>query len=128
MKLAWRLGAAALPGLLAAWATAAPAPARPAPGLYHGELCVASSNAPPGCGPALLELLSTGTAAVRVADLVYVLQMSGSDIAVVLMQQGMQLDDFTVPYEWVGRTLQFYDRTRNTSYELRFPPVPTEKR
>jgi hypothetical protein len=128
MKLALRIVAAALPGLLAAPASTAAPAAKPEPGIYNGEFCVATSDAAPHCGPAQLELLSSGTAAVRVADLVYVMQTSGSDIAVVLMQQGMQLDDFTVPFEWVGRRLQFYDRARSTSYELRFPQAPAEKR
>ncbi|HET6598391.1 MAG TPA: hypothetical protein VFG60_00395 [Burkholderiaceae bacterium] len=126
MKLALPIGAAAL--LLAALASTAAPAAKPEPGIYDGEFCVATSDVAPRCGPAQLELLSSGTAAVRVADLVYVMQMSGSDIAVVLMQQGMQLDEFTVPFEWVGRRLQFYDRARSTNYELRFPQASAEKR
>ncbi len=102
--------------------------APPAPGRYDGELCVATSDAAPRCGPAQLELLRSGAAAARVADLVYVLQMRGNEVAVVLMQQGMQLDDFTVPFAWSGRTLQFYDRARSTSYELRFPEGRAAKR
>lgn len=115
-------------GLAAALTAAGVLAAPPVPGRYDGELCVATSDAAPRCGPAQLELLRSGAAAARVADLVYVLQMRGNEVAVVLMQQNMQLDDFTVPFAWSGRTLQFYDRARSTSYELRFPAAPAAKR
>jgi len=36
------------------------------------------------------------------------------------MHGAMQIDEFTVPYAWVGRSLQFTDDERRVRYEVRF--------
>jgi hypothetical protein len=103
--------AAALPVL------AAPAPAA---GHYDAQLCVATTtSAGPSCGPAEVELRANGEARVRVADIVYRLQLNSSQVEVVLMQGTMQLDEFVASYEWVGRSLQFDDKDKNARYEVR---------
>jgi len=93
---------------------------RPAVGRHAGELCVASASAEPSCGPALVELRRDGSARVRINDLVYRLQLHSSQVDVVLMHGAVQIDEFTVPYAWVGRSLQFTDDERNVRYEVRF--------
>jgi hypothetical protein len=32
----------------------------------------------------------------------------------------MQIDEFTAPYEWMSRTLQFVDPAKGTRYEVKF--------
>ena len=93
---------------------------RPAVGRHAGELCVANASAEPSCGPALVELRRDGSARVRINDLVYRLQLHSSQVDVVLMHGAVQIDEFTVPYAWVGRSLQFTDDERNVRYEVRF--------
>jgi proteasome assembly chaperone (PAC2) family protein len=104
----------AVPGL----AAAAPA-TRPDVGRHVAELCVATSAAPPICGPAQADVRSDGSLRLRVDDMVYRLHLHSSQVDVVLMHGSMQIDDFTVPYEWVGDVLQFSER--NSRYEIRFP-------
>ena len=101
-------------------AAAAVSEGRPAVGRHAGELCVASASAEPSCGPALVELRRDGSARVRINDLVYRLQLHSSQVDVVLMHGAVQIDEFTVPYAWVGRSLQFTDDERNVRYEVRF--------
>lgn len=101
-------------------AAAAVSEGRPTVGRHAGELCVANASAEPSCGPALVELRRDGSARVRINDLVYRLQLHSSQVEVVLMHGAMQIDEFTVPYAWVGRSLQFTDDERRVRYEVRF--------
>jgi hypothetical protein len=100
-------------------ASAAVSEGRPALGRHVAELCVATATAEPSCGPAQAELRRDGSARVRIDDLVYHLQLHSSQVEVVLMHGAVQVDEFTVPYEWVGRSLQFNDE-RKVRYEVRF--------
>lgn len=118
--VASRLIAAALLGAAAVAASAAVSSGRPAVGRHSGELCVATAAAAPNCGAAQIELRRDGSARVRIDDVVYQLQLHSSQVEVVLMHGTVQIDEFTVPYEWVGRTLQFSDDERDTRYEVRF--------
>jgi hypothetical protein len=101
-------------------ATAAVSEGRPALGRHAAELCVTTAAAEPSCGPAQAELRRDGSARVRIDDLVYRLQLHSSQVEVVLMHGAVQVDEFTVPYEWVGRSLQFNDDERKVRYEVRF--------
>jgi len=101
-------------------ASAAVSEGRPALGRHAAELCVTTASAEPSCGPAQAELRRDGSARVRIDDLVYRLQLHSSQVEVVLMHGAVQVDEFTVPYEWVGRSLQFNDDERNVRYEVRF--------
>ena len=107
---------------LAASAVAQAVPERrPAPGRHVGELCVTpAASAEPGCGPAQLDLRPRGRLSVRVDDLVYRLQLHSSQVGVVLMHGIVQVDEFTVPYEWSGDSLTFTDDQRQVRYEVRF--------
>ena len=93
--------------------------AAPAAGRYHAELCVATSAAPPSCGPAETELQADGRMRVRLSDFEYRLQLNSSQVDVVLMHGTMQVDEFFGVWEWVGNSLKFADRDKNTRYELR---------
>ncbi len=101
-------------------AAAAVSEGRPTVGRHAGELCVANASTEPSCGPALVELRRDGSARVRINDLVYRLQLHSSQVEVVLMHGAVQIDEFTVPYAWVGRSWQFTDDGRNVRYEVRF--------
>jgi hypothetical protein len=118
------LRTAAVSIALLAWATGAASAAvsagRPAVGRHAGELCVATGPAEPSCGPAQVDLRRDGSARVRVDDLVYHLQLHSSQVEVVLMHGAMQVDEFTVPYAWIGSSLQFNDDERQVRYEVRF--------
>lgn len=93
--------------------------AAPAAGRHTAELCVATLPKPPSCGPAQVDLRADGTIRLRVDDIVYNLQLHSSQVEVVVMHNIVQIDGFTVPYEWVGNTLQFTDGDRNSRYEIR---------
>ena len=93
--------------------------AAPAAGRYHAELCVATSAAPPSCGPAQTELQADGRIRVRLSDFEYRLQLNSSQVDVVLMHGTMQVDEFFAVGGWVGNSLKFADRDKNTRYELR---------
>jgi hypothetical protein len=110
----------ALAALAAGGASAAVADGRPALGQHAAELCVANASAAPSCGPAQVELRRDGSARVRIDDLVYRLQLNSSQVEVVLMHGAVQVDEFTVPYAWVGRSLRFTDDERQVRYEVRF--------
>lgn len=84
------------------------------------ELCVTISTAERSCGPAQVDLGNDGSARVRVDDFVYRLKLNSSQVEVVLMHGAMQIDEFTAPYDWVGRSLQFKDDVRHSHYVLRF--------
>ena len=101
-------------------ASAAVSERRPAAGRHAAQLCVTTAAATPSCGPAQVELRRDGSARVRVDDVVYRLQLHSSQVDVVLMHGAMQIDEFTVPYEWVGGSLQFNDDQRKVRYEVRF--------
>lgn len=104
------LAAAALPIGAAA--------AEPSPGRYDGTWCVSVGEAAADCGPAQVEVLRQRRLAVRIADIVYRLQLNSSQVDVVLMHGTMQIDGFFAPYEWVGSSLQFLDLEKRTRYEL----------
>ncbi len=114
-----RAAAARAAAMFAAAAIASPALAVPEAGRYDAQLCVATTPAGPSCGPAEVELRANGEARVRVADIVYRLQLNSSQVEVVLMHGTMQLDEFVASYEWVGRSLQFDDKDKNARYEVR---------
>ena len=94
--------------------------ARPDAGRDEAQLCVATLPKPPSCGPAQVDLRTDGTFRLRVDDIVYTLRLRSSQVEVVVMHNVVQIDEFTVPYEWVGNTLQFKDDDRNSVYEIRF--------
>lgn len=115
-----RAAAAVAMAMAAGTAVAAVSGGRPTIGRHAGELCVTSAKAMANCGPAWVELRRDGSARVRVNDLVYRLQLHSSQVEVVLMHGAVQVDEFTVPYAWVGRSLQFTDDERQVRYEVRF--------
>jgi hypothetical protein len=94
----------------------------PAPGRYDGELCVATGDAAPDCGPVQVQLQRGGVLQVRIADIEYRLQLHSSQLDLVLMHGTMQIDGFTANYEWAGRALQFRDPDKPVSYRLRVKP------
>jgi hypothetical protein len=59
---------------------------------------------------------------VRIADIVYRLQLHSSQVDVVLMHGTMQIDGFFAHYEWAGDALRFLDLEKRTRYELRLSP------
>ena len=109
-------------------ATLSSAWAAPAAGRYHAELCVATSAAPPSCGPTQTELRADGRIRVRLSDFEYRLQLNSSQVDVVLMHGTMQVDEFFAVGGWVGNSLKFVDRDRNTRYELRLGRRQTARR
>ena len=100
-------------------ATLSSAWAAPAAGRYHAELCVATSAAPPSCGPTQTELRADGRMRVRLSDFEYRLQINSSQVDVVLMHGTMQVDEFFAAGEWVGNSLQFVDQRKDVRYEVR---------
>jgi hypothetical protein len=115
-----RRSGVALLALVASGLSSAAPPTRPEAGRHAAELCVATLPKAPSCGPAQVDLRIDGTLRVRIDDIVYTLQLHSSQVDVVVMHNVVQIDEFTVPYEWVGNTLQFVDDDRNSRYELRF--------
>lgn len=95
------------------------AKAAPSAGSYAAELCVATSNAAPSCGPVEFELQASGAARVRVSDFVYRLQLNSSQVEVALMHGTMQVDEFVAVYEWAGNSLQFVDIDKGARYQLK---------
>ena len=116
---------------LLAWAgsglAAAPL-ARPEAGRHEAQLCVATLPKPPSCGPAQVDLRSDGSLRLRIDDIVYTMRLRSSQVEVVVKHNVVQIDEFTVPYEWVGSTLQFKDDDRNSVYEIRFAQGRAPKR
>jgi hypothetical protein len=102
--------------------------ARPEAGRHEAQLCVATLPKPPSCGPAQVDLRSDGSLRVRIDDIVYTMRLRSSQVDVVVMHNVVQIDEFTVPYEWVGSTLQFKDDDRNSVYEIRFAQGRAPKR
>jgi hypothetical protein len=107
----------ALLALAALGLAAAPA-TTPEAGRHAAELCVATSAAPPACGPVQADVRSDGSLRLRIDDLQYRLKLHSSQVDVVLTHGAMQIDDFTAPYEWDGHVLRFSER--NSRYEIRF--------
>lgn len=111
---------AALTVLASLGAAAVPA-ARPEFGRHTVQMCVATSAAPPSCGPAQADLRGDGSLRVRVDDVVYNMRLHSSQVEIVVMHNLVQIDELIVPYQWVGSTLQFNDDDRHSRYEVRFP-------
>ncbi len=108
-------------------ALAAPAEAAPpGAGRYSAELCVTLDTAAPSCGPADAQVLRGGSRVlVRVADIVWQLQLHSSQLDVVMMHGAMQIDGFVANYEWLtGPALEFVDADKRTRYALRLTPAP----
>jgi hypothetical protein len=115
MRARRRLLALALGAALAAPAFGAPA----RDGSYDAELCVATRrDAPPTCGVAEVEVAGPRVR-VRVADIVYRLALHRAALDVETMHGGMQIDEFSAPYEWAGDTLRFGDEAKEVLYEVR---------
>jgi len=100
-------------------ALAGAALAAPGPGRYDGRFCVSVAEAAPDCGPVQVDVLRERRLRVRIADIVYHLELRSSQLEVVLMHGTMQIDEFVAPYEWAGEALQFDDLEKRTRYELR---------
>ena len=113
--------------LLLALAASAARSDPPAPGRYEGRFCVSVGDAAAGCGPARVDVLRNRQLNVRIADIVYRLQLNSSQVDVVLMHGTMQIDGFFAPYEWVDGALQFDDLDKRTRYELRLAPTATAR-
>jgi hypothetical protein len=100
--------------------SAGAAHAAPAPGRYEATLCVRTSSAEPAsCGPAAFELRANARAEVRVADIVYRLHLLPAQVDVMTMQEKMEIDEFSAPYEWRGNVLTFTDPDKQVRYEVR---------
>jgi hypothetical protein len=89
-----------------------------ASGRYDGRFCVATGAAEPDCGPADVTVRGKGQMQVRIADIVYRLQLHSSQLDLVLMHGTMQIDGFTANYEWQGRTLSFSDPAKPVRYRV----------
>jgi hypothetical protein len=100
----------------------------PAPGRWTATLCVWTSTAPPNCGPVQADLARDGSMQLRIDDIVYHLRLHSTQVDIVLMHGAMQIDEFTVPYMWSGRTLKFSDDEHDARYEVRFPPRKSDGR
>ena len=106
---------------LGALQVAAAAPvAHPDVGRHTVQFCVATSSAPPGCGPAQADVRADGSLRVRVDDVVYNIRLRSSQVEIVVMHNVVQIDEFTAPFEWSGSALTFDDNPRRSRYELRF--------
>ena len=111
------------PTTAALWLLAcAAATAAPAAGRYDASLCVTLGEQSPSCGPAQARLRSGGRLQVQVSDIEYRLRLRSSQAEVLLMHGSMQIDEFTVAYEWAGSTLRFSDPAKPVHYEVRFGP------
>jgi hypothetical protein len=91
-------------------------------GRYDGQFCVSVGEAVADCGPARVDVQRNRRLEVRIADIVYRLQLSSSQVDVVLMHGTMQIDGFFAPYEWMDSALKFDDLDKRTRYELRLTP------
>lgn len=127
MQVTRRSVGAALLALAALEPSAAPL-GRPEVGRHAAELCVATLPKARNCGPAQVDMRSDGTLRMRIDDIVYNMKLNSSQVEVVVMHNVVQIDEFTVPYEWVGSTLQFKDDDRSSIYEIRFAQGQSPKR
>lgn len=108
---------------------AASAAAVPPPGRYAATFCVATAaSAPPNCGAAEFELRSKSTAWLRIADIVYQLQLRPGQLDVTTLHGRMQIDEFSAPYEWRDRVLSFVDEDKGVRYEVTVGAGPRASR
>ncbi|MEO6743369.1 MAG: hypothetical protein ABIS28_03075 [Caldimonas sp.] len=108
-------------GWCAAWAAgllATPVVAAPAPGRYDATLCVSSAALAASCGPAEVDVRSSGAVWVQVSDIVYRLRVSTAQSVVVVTQGTMQIDEFDAGAEWSGTSLRFADADKQVRYEV----------
>ena len=111
-------------GILAASALAAPAPGR-----YDATLCVSSAALATSCGPAEVDVRSSGAVWVQVSDIVYRLRIGPGQAIVVVTQGTMQIDEFDAGAEWSGSALRFADADKQVRYEVQVgSPRPAAKR
>ena len=116
--------AAVTAGLIASTAVAAPAPGR-----YDATLCVSSAALAASCGPAEVDVRSSGAVWVQVSDIVYRLRISPAQSVVVVTQGTMQIDEFDAGAEWSGTSLRFADADKQVRYEVQIgSPRATPKR
>lgn len=98
---------------------AEPAP-RLVPGRYDAELCVANPrSAPPSCGTLELRVVTPRRLELRLADVAYRLDLRSSQLALVIRQGAMQLDEFDADYAWEGGALRFDDPDKDIGYRVR---------
>jgi len=119
--------AAAIVAATALLGVAAPAFAQgaPEPGRYRAEMCVATGSAAANCGAVQVLLRRLGQAErmqVRVADIVYHLELHAGELDLTLMHGTMQIDGFSAPYAWHGRTLEFSDPDKPVHYRVWLDP------
>ena len=119
-----RRGSVVAVGVLLLLACIASARAEPAPrltpGRYDAELCVANPrSAPPSCGTLELRVLSPRRYELRLADVAYRLDLRSSQLALVIRQGTMQLDEFDADYAWEGGALRFDDPDKDIGYRVR---------
>ena len=95
------------------------------PDLVEGLMCVrpiADGDRAGDCGPVQIAMLSGNRAVVRISDIVYRLQLHANQVDIVLMHGSMQIDGFTAPYDWQGKTLNFKDTEKGLRYKIDFDP------
>jgi TRAP-type mannitol/chloroaromatic compound transport system substrate-binding protein len=108
-------------GRRAVWAAgilATSAVAAPAPGRYDATLCVSSAALAASCGPAEVDVRSSGAVWVQVSDIVYRLRISTAPSVVVVTQGTMQIDEFDAGAEWSGSSLRSADADKQVRYEV----------
>ncbi len=103
---------------VAAGLSAATAVAAPAPGRYDATLCVSSAALAASCGPAEVDVRSSGAVSVQVSDIVYRLRVSTAPSVVVVTQSTMQIDEFDAGAQWSGSSLRFADADKQVRYEV----------
>ena len=108
---------------LAAGLVAATAVAAPAPGRYDATLCVSSAALATSCGPAEVDVRSSGAVSVQVSDIVYRLRVSTAPSVVVVTQGTMQIDEFDAGAQWSGSSLRFADADKQVRYEVQVGPA-----
>ena len=102
----------------AAALSGSPALAAPAPGRYDATLCVSSAALATSCGPAEVDVRSSGAVWVQVSDIVYRLRISPAQSVAVVTQGTMQIDEFDAGAEWSGASLRFADADKQVRYEV----------
>jgi len=103
---------------VAAGISATTAVAAPAPGRYDATLCVSSAALAASCGPAEVDVRSSGAVSVQVSDIVYRLRVSTAPSVVVVTQGTMQIDEFDAGAQWSGSSLRFADADKQVRYEV----------
>lgn len=113
---------------LAAAVLAAASALMAAPVRYGATLCVTLGDAIPSCGPAVIEVATTGNVQVQVSDIVYRLRAKPGWSAVTVSQGAMQIDGFDARVEWKRGALHFTDASKQMRYEVRMAgPLPDSK-